>query len=686
VRVARRGPVAILIEDIHWADETVLGHLAVIADAVRDCAALLVMTSRIEGDPIDAAWRALAQGSPLMTIDLGALREAEALALADAYLDGDNNIARICVERAEGNPLFLDQLLRNAGEDAAAALPGSVSSIMLARMDRLDPMDRDALQAASVIGQRFTAGALRNVMGIQGYDDQPLRDHVLLRRAGDDLIFAHALIRECVYASLLGDRRRDLHRRAADWFAGKDGDSGDAGLRAEHLDRAKDPQAPGAYLTAARIQADAYHEDRAIELTTRGIELAQEQPDKYALFCLHAELLQQLARPAESVEAYREALSSAETDRETCNGLIGVAAGIRLTGGDVDGMAALDEAEALTQNAEDDDFERELAQINLQKGNFRFATGEIDLCMAHHQKSLAHAERAGDAELQARALGGLGDAHYAHCRMRESLDYFRRCLVVCEEHNFGRIMVAHRFVTGVTRRYLNETKEAMTDVRDAVELCHRVGNPRAAMYALTIQGELLTEGLNLTEAEPSLQEALVIADNFGNRRFRSYILMKQARLSLVSNQLEQARSLIDEAHDLSVETDPRFLGPRIAGFMAVVARDPAARAAALAEGKSILAQGCIAHNHLWFYRDAMEASLAGENWADALQFATVLEDFTAGEPLPWADFYIARGRALAARGQGADNDAELEGLREQARDIGFLIAIPALDQALETRR
>ena len=77
-----------------------------------------------------------------------------------------------------------------------------------------------------------------------------------------------------------GDRRRDLHRRAADWYSG---DGNDAGLRAEHLDRAEDPEAAAAYLTAAEQQADAYREDRAIEFTTRGIALAHAPSDRYAL-------------------------------------------------------------------------------------------------------------------------------------------------------------------------------------------------------------------------------------------------------------------------------------------------------------------------------------------------------------------------------------------------------------------
>ena len=120
--------------------------------------------------------------------------------------------------------------------------------------------------------------------------------------------------------------------------------------------------------------------------------------------------------------------------------------------------------------------------------------------------------------------------------------------------------------------------------------------------------------------------------------FRGYVLMELARLSVMSDDLDKARSRLDEARDISVEIDPRFIGARIAGVMAFAARDPAARAAALAEGQDILRRGCIAHNHFWFYRDAIDASLIGKDWAEALRYAAAMEDFTAEEPLPWAEF------------------------------------------------
>jgi class 3 adenylate cyclase len=149
-------PIVVIVEDVHWADPLMLAHVAAMARTIADCPALLVMTSRIEGDPLDQAWRATTGGCPLMTIDLGPLRRDEALTLAGAFIDATNQFAQDCIERAAGNPLFLEQLLRNAEERGDEEIPASIQSLVLARIDRLLPADKHALQAASVTGQRFT--------------------------------------------------------------------------------------------------------------------------------------------------------------------------------------------------------------------------------------------------------------------------------------------------------------------------------------------------------------------------------------------------------------------------------------------------------------------------------------------------------------------------------------------------
>jgi hypothetical protein len=97
--------------------------------------ALLIMTSRFEGDQLDQVWRAEAAGAPLATIDLGPLPSGDAHALAEALIAANTAFAERCVERAAGNPLFLDQLLRHADESQAVAVPGSIQSLVQ-RSDR----------------------------------------------------------------------------------------------------------------------------------------------------------------------------------------------------------------------------------------------------------------------------------------------------------------------------------------------------------------------------------------------------------------------------------------------------------------------------------------------------------------------------------------------------------------------
>jgi tetratricopeptide (TPR) repeat protein len=168
-----------------------------------------------------------------------------------------------------------------------------------------------------------------------------LVEHLLVRPIDDEFLFAHALIRDAVYDTLLGARRRELHRRAAEWFATRD-----LVLSAEHLDRAEDPGASHAYLAAAREQAREYRYDRARALTERGLALADDPPARFALTCLHGEILHDIGAMAESRAAFERALEAAGDDRERASAWLGLAAAKRVTD-DLDGaFADLDRAQA----------------------------------------------------------------------------------------------------------------------------------------------------------------------------------------------------------------------------------------------------------------------------------------------------------------------------------------------------
>jgi len=136
---------------------------------------------------------------------------------------------------------------------------------------------------------------------------------------------------------------------------------------------------------------------------------------------------------------------------------------------------------------------------------------------------------------------------------------------------------------------------------------------------------------------------------------------------------------------LARQTGMGFLGPAIFGGMGLVATARAERQRALHEGEEILLGNCVGHCYYWFYRDALDASLAGGDWDEAERYSAALESYSRVEPLPWGQLMAARARVLAAVGRhglDAARREELEQLRNQAGQAGLRSALPAIDAAL----
>jgi tetratricopeptide (TPR) repeat protein len=676
-RSSARRPLMLVLEDLHWADAATLGHAAALAAVASECPAVLVMTSRIEGDVLNHAWRAEARNAPLVTVDLGPLRQEEALAFAGLLFDSDDSISRACVERSGGHPLYLEQLLRSAKETDDASIPDSIESAVLARMDVLEPKDKRALQAASVLGQRFSLDALRAVIENPQYACAGLIDHHLIQPEGEEFLFAHALIQEGIYASLLTARRRELHRRAADWFTGKD-----LVLWAEHLDRARDPQAPRAYLAAAQMQAAAYRNERALQLAERGLSLATEQVDIYALTCMRGELLHDSGAVAEAITAYERALEVASDDAERCRAWIGLALGMRLLDRYEAAFSLLEKAEVA---AERQGIAAELGRIHHLRGNLHFPLGNLDACLREHEQALACAREAGSLELEARALGGLGDAAYARGRMITAYKHFQRCIELARSLGLGRVEVANLAMVDFTRLLLGDLREALNGCRIAAEAAKRVGHQRAEMIARHSYVLCYIEMGELARATEQIGEAAELNRHLGARRFDASRLVYLAWVRCAEGRSNEAAALAREALAISRETGFGYMGPSILGTVAMATDNPEERRQALAEGEAALRSGAVAHNHLYFYRSAMAAALDTGDWQSVEHYATALEDFTRPEPLPWADFFIARGRALAAFGRGRRDAAlmsKLDHLRAEGEKMGLKPAVPAIEAAL----
>ena len=660
VAAARERPIALAVEDVHWAPPALVDALRGLREGVRDAPILLLLTTRRDGDPLAA----LRPGDGLETIDLAPLSTDESLELAKAYLASRPEVARRCVERAQGNPLFLTQLLQSGADEGA--IPGTIRNVLLARLDRLPAAERAALQAASVAGQRFTPSLAAHLGGGAVALDEAHR-RGLVHPDGDELVFSHALIRDAAYASLLHSSRRDLHLRAADGYATRD-----PVLRAEHLERAEDPGAPQAFLDASQAMAAALRPDLALALAKRGAALA-DGALAHALWRQAGTLARDLGHAGEAVDACTRAAALAGDERERCVALVDLASAYRLSSAMKEGFAALDDAQPLAERL---GMTRERARIAYLRGSLHFARGERERCAEQHERALALAREAGDDACEAQASSGLADAMYASGRLVSAQGAFDRCVALCERRGDTRSALMNRLMSALMDFYRGEAARSLARIEavaaEAREIGHRVAEVMADECAAMVLSGIGRDA----EALPAVERSLALARAISSRRFVAFDLDLLGRIEARLGRREQAIAHLDEAWQVLQDVGVGLAGPMVLGARARLAASDDERRDLLARGEALLGPDAISHNHYWYRMDAIDATLDAGDLDEALRHADALERYTAPEPTAWGAFIVARGRALVAARRGEPAAALFDALRRRAEEFGYVGLLP----------
>jgi len=496
-----------------------------------------------------------------------------------------------------------------------------------------------------------------------------------VRPEGEGYLFAHALIQEGVYSSLVKSQRRELHGAAAQWFADTD-----LVLHAEHLAHAGDESAPGAFLRAAHEQAGQYRWEKALVLVERGLELTTDK-ERFPLECLKGELLRSLGSTKESVDVYRKAKETATSDIDCCHASVGIAEGLRIIEAHDELLEELHFTEAI---ANKHDLSLELARVHQLRGGVHFFRGETEACIEANKVALQYAEAAGSHEIKAQTLSGLGDAEYLRGRMISAHRYFSQGIEISREQGLGKVLAANLAMRGQMYRWQNKFDLALRDGEEAVSLAQETGQLRAEIIALSV-GKCLVDLGREDEGERWIKRRLELARRLGSRVFIGVALMDLGRVAYIRGCWDEAENLAQEAVNMIRDSAMAFLGPPALGMLALATRDSDRRRSAMTEAEALLRGSSVGHNFLFFYSDAMETCLQMGEWEEVDRYAQALEDYTSAEPLPYTDFFIARGRALAAFGRGNHDDAtmqELQRLHGVAERVVLKVAIRALEEAL----
>ena len=325
--LAAERPLVLLIEDLHWAEEDLLDLLDRI---VRDARGPIVVLATSRPELLDRRplWGGGRRNTAAIWLEPLPAGDTSRLIEELLGLKLPTPVRELFVERAEGNPFFVEELLRALIETgvldrpdeswrahelpADFTAPDSVTAILAARMDRLPPTEKRALQAASIVGRVFWAGPVVHLLGgTQQPDFALLEERDFIRRRGGssmagerEYAIKHQLTREVAYGSIPKSRRGPLHAEFAGWLEDSDPARDEhASLLAYHYAEAVRPEdadlawadqpdelarlrarAVDWLLRAAELARGRYEIDEAIELLTSAVELVDDMTERSALW------------------------------------------------------------------------------------------------------------------------------------------------------------------------------------------------------------------------------------------------------------------------------------------------------------------------------------------------------------------------------------------------------------------
>lgn len=477
-RRAELAPLALIVEDLHWADPSTLEFLDRLS-ALRNAPLLTVMTARLDFTP---SWSSPAAITP---VQLRRLPQAQAARLIaqiaqNALAPG---VADTLVKTTEGIPLFIEELTRlvaqhsaeTSGTDAASgAVPTTLLEALNARLDRLGPA-RVLAEQASVIGPEFSVEELRILAGDDPGLGARVRDLVrgkIFQPRGlpprESYAFQHALLREAAYGSLPKESRRDLHARLAVALA--EHKNKEPEILARHFAEGGMPLAAAGWcLQAGQAALERSANAEAREHFERGIALL----DKHR-----------------APEAERDAAATLEITLWTMKGMAWVVSR---------GYAVAEAAEAFTAAMErvrklNRDETPDLAPALWAHWAFLLVRGRFPEAEEQGHRLMRLAERCGNPGVTMLARLALGTTFHGIGRFQEALEHLERGLALYDPAAHG----AYRFLYGqdpwmfgnVFRAWVlwcvGLPDQALETVNQAVAHARKLRHPNSIGFALAL--------------------------------------------------------------------------------------------------------------------------------------------------------------------------------------------------------
>jgi predicted ATPase len=599
LRESLNQPLVVVFEDLHWIDAETEAVLRVLTDALANAPVLLLVNYRPE---YTHAW---SNRSYYTQLRLDPLQTENANELLLALLgDADDLTAlkRMVIDKTEGNPFFIEEMVQALFEQGVLArngrlklarpfsqfrLPTTVQGVLSSRIDRLSSTEKEILQMLAVIGREFPLSLARRIVNCS--DDQ--LDAALAMLQGGEFInevpgsddiryaFKHALTHEVAYNSILSDRRKSLHERAApvleELFAAQLDDH--LSQLARHYKRADNIHKATEYLARAGQQAmqRCAHAD-ALALLTDAIDLVPRLPDRAER--LERELSLQLnVGPAlfaakgwgspEAIRAYTRARGLCEqlNDSPEVFPMLYGSFFVHWLRGEF--RTAYEVANDMMRRAQSANDPALLLYAHHVLGQASYFMGDLQDGLTHLEKAVSLYNPAVHSRLTSRYVGF--DAK-VHCEgvlasVQLTLGYPERAITTAKQALAWAQTLSHPYTVIFAEYMLSGVLHDQNDIRATQEraeqgivLCIQYGEPNFEAFMTVRRGWALAQQGQAAEGVTQIRAALETLRARGIEADRPWDLCLLADACRVSGKLDDGMAALSEALSLAEAQENRL--------------------------------------------------------------------------------------------------------------------------------
>jgi len=564
-----RQPVVILLEDLHWADDSSVEAIERVAGAMARMPVLIVFAARPELLERRPDW---GQRFPHdARLFLKPLTRAESHDLVREILqrvvDLPESLCEIIVQHADGNPFYVEELIKMLIEDgvivkseeswsvigerlAGVRVPPTLTEVLQARFDSLPPEERLLLQRAAVIGRVFWdraveaigAASSSNGVSLAGLEEIRRREVIDRRERSAfensiEYMFRHSLQRDVTYESILKRERRAYHALAARWLeeaAGRDQRAGEySALIADHYDRAEETAlAARWYLKAGAHASERFANQEALRLFGRALNLI----------------------PAEDTAG-------------RCQALIGrVQVYHRLAEREAQ-RADLDALEALSPKLDG----AEQVEFTIEKSRYYDALGDLSTSGEYALQAAEQARTLGMDAAEASAWIFYGVSLWRRSRYQEAIQPLEEALHLAHARGLEFEEAEALRNLGIISEALGELEKACREVEQALAIHRKIGNRRGESMSLNSLGALMYSTTRYDLARSYMEQGLVLKRQMGDRRGQHITLNNLSLVALAQGHHVQAHRYAQETLTLAQETNDREGAANVEAILAAIA-------------------------------------------------------------------------------------------------------------------